>query len=48
MRAHKKLTYKGRKHDEYLPYHNFRVRAPGFDVFPWLYGDWQQALGNRR
>ena len=48
MRAHKKLTYKGRKQDEYLPYHNFRVRAPGFDVSPWLYGDWQQALGNRR
>ena len=47
MKARKKLTYKGYKPEEYLPFHNFRVPTPGFDVFPGLYGDWQQVLCER-
>ncbi len=47
MRATKKLRYKGRRGDEYLPYHNFRAPPPGFNVFPWLHADWQQVLGSR-
>ncbi len=47
MRTTCKLRYKGRRGDEYLPFHNFRAPAPGFGVFPGLAGDWQQVLCER-